>query len=67
MDRSGKTFVVSGGASGLGAATCRRFAAEGANVAILDRDEEQGKALAEELGKNTEFYFIDATDESRSV
>lgn len=63
MDRSGKTYLVSGGASGLGEAACRRLAAEGANVCVLDRDEERGKAIAAELGDKSEFYFIDATDE----
>ena len=67
MDRSGKTYLVSGGASGLGEATCRRLAAEGANVGVLDRDEERGKAIAAELGDKTEFFYIDATDEERYV
>ena len=42
--------VVTGGASGLGAATARRLAADGVKVAILDLSEEQGRALARELG-----------------
>jgi NAD(P)-dependent dehydrogenase (short-subunit alcohol dehydrogenase family) len=42
--------VVTGGASGIGAATARRFAAEGAQVCILDRDVATAQALAEELG-----------------
>jgi len=42
--------VVTGGASGIGAATVRRFAAEGAKVCILDRDLATAAALAEELG-----------------
>ena len=42
--------VVTGGASGIGAATVRRFAAEGAQVCILDRDLATAVALAEELG-----------------
>ena len=43
--------VVTGGASGIGAATVRRFAAEGAEVCILDRDLPAAETLAEELGK----------------
>ena len=42
--------VVTGGASGIGAATVRRFAAEGAEVCILDIDLSSAEALAAELG-----------------
>jgi len=42
--------VVTGGASGIGAATVRRFAAEGAEVCILDRDVAAAEALAHDLG-----------------
>ena len=42
--------IVTGGASGLGAATARRLAAKGAKVAIFDMNEEKGTAMAEELG-----------------
>ena len=42
--------VVTGGASGIGAATVRRFAAEGARICILDRDLSAAEALAAELG-----------------
>jgi NAD(P)-dependent dehydrogenase (short-subunit alcohol dehydrogenase family) len=41
--------VVTGGASGLGAATVKRLRAEGVKVAIFDRDEERGKAAAGEM------------------
>jgi NAD(P)-dependent dehydrogenase (short-subunit alcohol dehydrogenase family) len=41
--------LVTGGASGIGAATARRFLAEGARASILDRDESAGKKLAREL------------------
>ena len=43
--------VVTGGASGIGAATVRRFAAEGAEVCILDIDLSSAEALAAELGR----------------
>ena len=43
--------AVTGGASGIGAATVRRFAAEGAEVCILDRDLPAAEALAKELGE----------------
>ena len=42
--------VVTGGASGLGAATARALAAKGVKVAIFDLQEEKGKAMAEEIG-----------------
>jgi len=42
--------VITGGASGLGAATARRLAAQGVKVALFDLNEEQGEALARELG-----------------
>ena len=38
MKRSGKTYFITGGASGLGEACVRRLCSEGANVAIADRD-----------------------------
>jgi NAD(P)-dependent dehydrogenase (short-subunit alcohol dehydrogenase family) len=44
-----KTAVVTGGASGIGAAIARRFAAEGAEVILFDRNQEAAAALAEEL------------------
>ena len=43
--------VVTGGASGIGEATVRRFAAEGAEVCILDRDLPAAETLAKELGE----------------
>lgn len=46
----GKVAVITGGASGIGAATARRFVAEGAKVMIADLQEEVALALADELG-----------------
>ena len=46
---AGKVAIISGGAGGCGAAAVRLFAAEGAAVGIIDRDAEQGVALAAEL------------------
>ncbi|MFI0479259.1 3-oxoacyl-ACP reductase [Actinomadura sp. 9N215] len=45
----GRVAVVTGGASGIGLATARRFAAEGARVVVADVDETPGKAAAKEL------------------
>jgi NAD(P)-dependent dehydrogenase (short-subunit alcohol dehydrogenase family) len=47
---SGKVAIVTGGASGIGAAACRRFVEEGARVAIGDLDGGRAEALARELG-----------------
>ena len=50
MDRlKGKTAIISGGATGMGAASARLFAAEGAAVAVIDRNVEAGEALVAEL------------------
>src|SRR5690554_3845454 len=42
--------IITGGASGIGAATSRKFALEGAKVIIWDLDQEKGNALANEIG-----------------
>ncbi len=47
---AGKVAVVTGGCSGIGLATVRRFAEEGATVVIADLADETGEALAQELG-----------------
>lgn len=53
--------VVTGGASGLGKATVAALRAEGVKVAIFDRDEEKGRAAADELG--AVFCLVDVTSE----
>jgi NAD(P)-dependent dehydrogenase (short-subunit alcohol dehydrogenase family) len=62
---AGRTFLVTGGASGLGAATARRLAAAGGNAVIADTNVEQGKKLALELGTRAGFLQTDVTDESQ--
>jgi NAD(P)-dependent dehydrogenase (short-subunit alcohol dehydrogenase family) len=54
--------VITGGASGLGAATARRLAAQGVKVALFDLNEAQGVALAKELGGV--FCKVDVTSEA---
>ena len=50
MDISGKSVLVTGGASGIGEACARRFAKAGAKVALIDMNEEQGRKVADDLG-----------------
>jgi NAD(P)-dependent dehydrogenase (short-subunit alcohol dehydrogenase family) len=50
MQITGQVVIVTGGASGLGAATARRLAEEGARVAILDYEIDRAAAVAEEIG-----------------
>ncbi|MBV8756932.1 MAG: SDR family NAD(P)-dependent oxidoreductase [Deltaproteobacteria bacterium] len=60
MKLQGSVALVTGGASGLGAATARRLASGGAKVVIVDRDEARGAELAKELGGA--FAKTDVTD-----
>ena len=65
MQITDRTFLVTGGASGLGAATARRLAGSGGNVVVSDTNAEQGKALVLELGTRASFFQTDVTDESQ--
>ncbi|HSS25638.1 MAG TPA: SDR family NAD(P)-dependent oxidoreductase, partial [Mycobacterium sp.] len=60
MEINGKQAVVIGGASGMGRATAELFAERGADVAVLDREGSDGKAVAEGLGGV--FYPVDVTE-----
>jgi NAD(P)-dependent dehydrogenase (short-subunit alcohol dehydrogenase family) len=62
MQLSTTAAVITGGASGLGEATARHFAANGAQVTILDRDAERGQMVAAEIGGH--FAQTDVTDEA---
>ncbi len=64
MEIAKKTFLISGGGSGLGAATARLLAAAGANIMIADVNRETGERLAAELGGRVRFTQTDVTDES---
>src|SRR6476660_9637049 len=61
----GRTIVVTGGASGIGAALCEGFAAEGANVVIADLDLGAAQGLAERIeavGGQALATHVDVTD-----
>jgi NAD(P)-dependent dehydrogenase (short-subunit alcohol dehydrogenase family) len=59
-----KVVLISGGASGIGAATARLVAREGGQAVLADRDEAKGRALAGELGDAAHFVALDVTDET---
>ena len=61
---AGKVAVITGGASGIGEATVRRFVEEGASVVIADLQEEAGRALQTELGASTRFIRCNVTAEA---
>ena len=58
------TFLITGGGSGLGGATARLFAEQGANVVLADVNAEAITALAGEIGPRAASYRTDVTDES---
>ncbi len=60
MELKDAAAVITGGASGLGEATARYFAGQGAHVTLLDRDQERGAHVADELGGH--FIQTDVTD-----
>src|SRR5207249_614868 len=57
----GKVAIVTGAASGIGAATARRFVAEGARVVIADVNDDGGTAVARSLGASAAFLHTDVT------
>jgi NAD(P)-dependent dehydrogenase (short-subunit alcohol dehydrogenase family) len=60
----GKVALITGGASGMGAGTVRRFIAEGARVVVADVTDERGGKLVEELGSNATYAHADVARES---
>lgn len=60
QDLAGRKALVTGGAAGIGAATCRHLAARGATVAVLDRDEAGADAVAAEVGGSA--HVVDVAD-----
>ena len=63
MDLRGATALITGAASGLGAATAQRFAEQGANVVVLDRDQDRALEFAATLGENAIAAAADITSE----
>ncbi|MBA2394686.1 MAG: 3-hydroxyacyl-CoA dehydrogenase [Ktedonobacteraceae bacterium] len=64
MEITKKTILVTGGASGLGAACARLLTQCGANAVIADLNKEVGTALADDLGTATAFVQTDVTNEA---
>jgi NAD(P)-dependent dehydrogenase (short-subunit alcohol dehydrogenase family) len=63
-----KTIIVTGDASGIGGAACRKLAEEGATVAITDVQDAAGEKLADEInetGGTARYWNLDVTEESR--
>ena len=63
MEMQDKVAVITGGASGLGRATVKRFVANGMKCAIFDMNEEKGNALVADLGDSVIFHQVNVTDE----
>lgn len=59
----GKVAVITGGASGIGEGTVRKFVESGARVVISDVQDARGQRLAEELGTSATFYHTDVSHE----
>ena len=62
MDVAGHSIAVAGGASGLGLATVKRLADQGATITIIDLPSSDGEAVAAELGGSAAFVPADVTD-----
>ncbi len=62
MDIKNRVALITGGASGLGAATARRFHRAGAKVLLMDLSEENGQRMVAELGRGAEFFRGDVVD-----
>jgi len=64
MEIKDRSFIVTGGASGLGEATIRSLVAAGGRAAAFDLADEKGEALAHELGENVIYCHTDVADEA---
>jgi len=61
VSRSGKTYFITGGASGLGLAAAKLLVSQGACVGLADRNAEEGKKVEQELGERCLFVEVDVT------
>jgi NAD(P)-dependent dehydrogenase (short-subunit alcohol dehydrogenase family) len=64
VEIAGRTVLVTGGGSGLGAATARMAVEQGGSVVVADVDTERGERVAAELGERARFVPTDVTDEA---
>ncbi|MDC4986534.1 3-hydroxyacyl-CoA dehydrogenase [Acinetobacter baumannii] len=64
MKIQGKHFVITGGGSGLGAATAEYLVKQGASVTLVDMNVEAGEQQAKQLGPKADFVKLDVTDEA---
>lgn len=61
MRLENKVAIITGGAGGIGLAAVKRFLEEGAKVAIVDYDKQQGEKIEAELGGNVAFFAVDVS------
>ena len=62
MKPANRTFIISGGVSGLGLATARNLCSEGAYVSLLDLNSTAGEEIIKELGERARFFETDVAD-----
>ena len=67
MKIQGKVIVITGGASGLGAAAAAHLAAQGAKVIMADMNQQLGEELQRSLGEQAEFAQLDVTDDAAAA
>lgn len=61
MRLANKVAIITGGAGGIGLAAVKRFLEQGAKVAIVDYDKQQGEKMEAELGENVAFFAVDVS------